>query len=213
MTTECMTADDAPARLAFLVPPATLPDGVDAFERAKRWELVKSTWADVPRHQLEWRCAPVLVRAVTEWRVDRSIILMGVTGTGKTTACVKLVHRLVQRAMAEGGEHIARARSVLWVDADDLTRSGGSRDVGDYELLERARRSRVLVLDDVASPSKTLLSIIRARLKRRVPTVVTCGAVDVPGLEEALGGKAVVRHLLEATGTFGSIFHAREVPR
>jgi hypothetical protein len=202
----------APPEFAIPAPRDDVPTA-NEFARDRRRELVAPTWREVPRHQLHWRMAPEFLAAVDAWSADRSLVLLGVTGTGKTSAAVRLVARLCKLAVDQGGDHLARARSLCWVDADDLTDAGGSREDDAREVIRRATEARVLVLDDVAEGSKTLRRVLRGRLRRRVPTLLTSGMTTTAQLARAIGGEAVLRHVLDATGTPGRVIVAHTVPR
>lgn len=172
--------------------------------RVRKGQLAR-TWEIVPRHQLHWRSHEKFTKAICEWRGDRSLVLAGRMGTGKTSACVKLVALLCRRALEHGGDALALASSVYWVDADTLSAAGTAETAADREVLRRAMEARILVLDDVATSSKTLKRVLRERLRRGLPTVLTSGAESVEDIATALGGKAVLRHVIEATGVAGDI--------
>jgi len=191
-------------------PPVESAMSADEFEKSRRWDLVKQTWTEVPRHQVRWRCAPEFLQAIAEWQPDRSLVLLGLTGSGKTSACVRLVEKLLKAAVRSGERrHLLPARSLCWTDADTLTRAGGGEDLSDRNLVHRSKVARVLVLDDVAAPSKTIQTTLRERLKGARPTVLTSGVTTSAELARALGGDAVLRHVLDATGKSGEIVVGR----
>lgn len=199
----------------FAVPVAVeSAPSADEVERRRRWDLVKQTWDEVPRHQARWRCAPEFLDAIAEWRCDRSLVLLGLMGTGKTTACVRLVERLLRAAVRSGDTRdIVRARSLCWTDADKLTRAGGSDEFANPTQIRRAEGAKILILDDIASPSKTIQTTLRQRLAGGRPTVLTSGVTTHTELAKRLGGEAVLRHVLDATGTAGEIVTAMGGPR
>lgn len=193
-------------------------------ERTERQRIVQATWNECPKRMLNGVMAPAFRRAVESWAGDRSLILLGPTATGKTTAAVRLVYRLCCAGVNDGGKALHRAQSIAWLDADDLTRAGGSERVwANPAMVERARNAWLLVLDDVASPSKTVMAVLRYRaVKRRLPSLITSGCVsptqvphdrELDELKAALGGEAVLRHVLEATGVEGDYVIARKVPK
>lgn len=107
---------------------------------------------------------PRFIAAVEAWDPDAGqggLVFMGPTGCGKTTAAVYLVRRHL--ALREN------ATSTAFMIARDLA--------NDPELQERARRVRLLVLDDLGKehdPRNVIFGVLDYR-HTRFPTVVTTG--------------------------------------
>lgn len=143
------------------------------------------------------RSHPLFVRAVENWRPrakDRTelggLILVGPTGTGKTTALVHLAHLLLAKDEA--------ATSMLFVIASDL--------VEDQALVERAKRVKYLLLDDTgkeSDPKNRLFSVLDHR-HTRSPTFVSTG-LSLSDLEQHYDG-ATVRRLFEFRGNKVQVF-------
>lgn len=134
---------------------------------------------------------PAFVRAVEKWRPrDPSgrelggLVLMGPTGDGKSTALRHLALWLLARVEA--------ATSMLFVTASDL--------VEDRDLVERAKRVRFLMLDDVGKekdPHNRLFSVLDYR-HTRFPSFLTTGinAVDLDTHYDS----ATIRRMFEFRG-------------
>lgn len=200
-----MSLGDAIASVLSCV--RVVPDDVAAAaERRERGELVRATWERVPRGAHRHGTRPAYLAAIDAWMPGQPLVLLGPTGAGKTTAVARLVARLCREARDVGGEALALARSTLWVRADELTVAGGAdRDAGATKLLLRAQQCRLLVLDDLASPSKTLLRILQLRYDARRATIVTAGVRTTAEFAAAIGGQAPVRWILEGGTSPGKV--------
>lgn len=176
-----------------------VPDDVaDALERRERAALVRSTWERVPVGAHQRAARPEFVRAVDTWQPGQPLVLLGPTGSGKTAAAAQLVARLCRDAKGRGGDALVLARSTLWVRADELTAAGGAeRDTSATKLLLRAQQCRLLVLDDLATSSKTLLRILQFRYDAKRASVVTSGVRSAAEFASAIGGQAPVRWILD----------------
>ncbi len=212
MTTEGLSPLTSTLLGAVPRPSLSAPEP-DELELSRRRELVQVTLSEIPRHQAKWRMAPEFERAATKWAGVASLVLLGPTGTGKTSCAARIVERICALGVKHGGRPLNWAQSICWADAGELGRAGGSDDDSAKTLLRRASHARLLVLDDVARPNDTVQLTIRARLRRRLPTLVTSGARNIYELQAALGGDAVLRHVLEATGTRGKVLIAKEAPK
>jgi hypothetical protein len=193
-------ADLAPAFEAINLPkPATFASPEDpAQERGRR--LVELVWDKIPKHLVRQPVRPEFAPLLQRWEWGVSWVLLGQTGSGKSTACVHLIRELLRRGKVNGGEDFARAKSIFWTRSDAVTQAGGRDDEHSHKLLHRAEFSRLMVLDDVADPSKTLLRIIQQRYDAQRPLIVTCGALDQKSFVNAVGGEAVARWILECGG-------------
>jgi DNA replication protein DnaC len=132
------------------------------------------------------KALPVFIEAVEFWAPDKGgLILSGPTGSGKTTAVLHLIRR-----------HLATredATSTAFMLAADL--------VDDPSLIDKAKRVRLLVLDDVGKehdPKNVLFRVLDYRFTR-VPTIVTTG-LSVDDLNRSYDG-AFVRRLGEFKGS------------
>jgi hypothetical protein len=176
-----------------------ISDDADADrDRALRKEQLMATWERVPRGMHKFSTSPKFERAIAEWQPGTPMVLLGPTGAGKTSAVARLVALLCRNAADQGGDVFALARSIFWVRADELTSAGGAeRDESASKLMLRSEMCRLLVLDDVASSSKTLLRILQRRYDGRREVIVTAGARNAVELATTLGGHAPLRWILE----------------
>lgn len=173
------------------------PESAQAERARKLRDLV---WERVPRHLAKQPCRPEYRPLVDQFDWHSSWVLLGKTGAGKSTACVHLVRELLRRGRDAGGKDFARAVSICWTRADAITRAGGQDDDGARKLLHRAEYAQLLILDDLATPSKTLLGVIQERYDKRRPIVATSGAQTPREFISLVGGDAVTRWILECGG-------------
>lgn len=132
------------------------------------------------------------VRACDGWgpkdaqgRAQGGLVMLGPTGSGKTTAAVHLVRCFLARYEV--------ATSTMFTLASDLA------DGGDAEL-DRAKRVRLLVIDDLGKEHDPRNRIFRVLDHRhtRLPTIITSG-IRPEDLDERFGG-ATVRRMFEFRG-------------
>lgn len=124
-----------------------------------------------------------ILAAVDGWRWGHgSLVLLGPTGIGKTTAAVALVSRLVSEASAlpSGHRRARAAHSVLFTSAQRLAnaRRESGLGIGRPSLVERACRVRLLVIDDLGAepPGDVEIgAILDERYGSQRPVVVTAG--------------------------------------
>lgn len=176
--------------------PATFVEPEDeSVERGR--QLKTLVWDKVPKHLVKQALNPRYAAMVTRFDWGHSWVLLGETGAGKSTACVHLVRELLRRGKTNGGQDFDLAKSIFWARADAITRAGGSDDDEAGKLLHRAEWAKLMVLDDLSAPSKTLLGVIQQRYDRGLPIVATCGAMTRGLFTELVGGEAVKRWISE----------------
>ncbi|MBK9496868.1 MAG: ATP-binding protein [Xanthomonadales bacterium] len=175
-----------------------VPENYEQEERKRR--LTDLVWAHVPKHLIGRTMNDGFRPLLTKFDWTSSFVLLGPTGSGKSTACVHLVAELLKRGKVNGGKDYEFARSIFWTRADVITKAGGSDEDEAAKLLHRAEWSRLMILDDIATPSKTLLGVIQQRYDRGRPMIVTSGALNPKGFSELVGGEAVTRWILECGG-------------
>lgn len=173
------------------------PESEQTVRARKLSELV---WSRIPRHLVSQPCRTEFRSLVELFDWQSSWVLLGKTGAGKSTACVHLVRELLRRGRDNGGRDFVRAKSICWTRADAITRAGGRDDEEAHKLLHRAEYAQLLVLDDLAAPSKTVLGVIQQRYDAKRPVVVTSGAQTPREFIELVGGDAVTRWILECGG-------------
>jgi DNA polymerase III delta prime subunit len=204
-----------PAGELFTLPPA--PDELaEAREReAKRtararelralaveaWRRVPQTFrAPVPEllRRLEHERAGVPGRRLLgKLREARTVaaLLSGPTGCGKTTAAAVLVWRALAEFEQSDGERCACATELVWTTAIDLAVAERRHALGqgEPELLAKARRCGLLVLDDLGlEEPNAVFPILSARYDECRATVVTTGLTKA-GLTKHLGAAGVRR--------------------
>lgn len=170
------------------------PEDPSADRGRKLKELV---WDKVPRHLIGQPISPRYAPLVSRFDWGSSWILLGETGAGKSTACVHLVRELLRRGKLNGGKDFDLAKSIFWARSDAITKAGGTDNDESGKLLHRAEWAKLMVLDDLATPSKTLLGVIQQRYDHGLPIVATCGAMTRGLFTELVGGEAVKRWILE----------------
>lgn len=146
------------------------------------------------------------------WRWGHgNLLLLGPTGTGKTTACAVLFRLLLAQGVRDGGPAWENARFMAWFRADDLAEAKREWPLGKGEApdLMRASRARLLVLDDAGwdrDPSACSV-VLAARYEAALPTILTSGKTE----HELIGhyGAAVVRRMTETGGRPGGGIMAR----
>lgn len=187
-----------PALLNFPRPATFVePEGVEVERRRKLKELV---WDRIPKRLIEQPIREEFRSLVDSFDWGVSWILLGHTGSGKSTACVHLVRELLRRGVTHGGKDFDAAKGIFWTRADEITAAGAEKTDEATKLIHRAQHSKLMILDDVSEAQKTLLRVIQQRYDRGKPVIVTSGALSAKELSEKVGGDAVVRWLLECGG-------------
>lgn len=192
---------------------ASLPIGVDTgeFEQSQRTAEALAIRGMLPpflrsgtREAMAGRIGEKDFLRVTEgWRWGHgNLLLLGTTGSGKSTACAMLFRALLANGVRHGGEAWERARFMAWFRADDLAEAKREHPLGKGEApdLMRASRARLLVLDDAGwDRDPTACSVVlAARYESALPTILTSGKTE-PELI-AHYGAAVVRRMTETGG-------------
>ncbi len=180
-------------------------------ERAERATVLRErVWDRIPKHLSKFSSSAEFRPFVDNFDRGVSAILIGPTGSGKSTACVHLVQSLLRKGRDNGGTDYEFARGIFWTRTDSLTVAGGSDSDDAAKLLHRAEFCKFLILDDLASPSKTVLRVIQERYDHQRPMVATNGSTNTRQLQESVGGEAVLRWILECGGLKrGSVFIGR----
>jgi len=161
------------------------------------------------RKGLEARISPRMLEAVLGWRWGAgNLVLMGETGSGKTSAAAHLVRRLCAEGVARGGVQFELCQMIRWQGCRELsevvreTRLG----TGVPEAITASQNARLLILNDLGGHDdrKTLERILDERYERGWPTVTTTGmrAKGRLSIEEQLGD-ALARRLFECHGDKG----------
>lgn len=192
----------------FTLPPA--PDELaDARERdAERtdlqrrlrtraleaWHRVPATFrasvADLLKRLEHERTGPAGRRMLARVREAHTIaaLLAGPTGCGKTTAAAVLVRRALAAFESSGGDRFACATDLVWTNGVELALAERRHALGagEPELLAKARRCGLLVLDDVGiEESGAVFPILSARYDECRATIATT----------SLGRAALTKHL------------------
>jgi hypothetical protein len=185
----------------------------DVLDRERRDRIVDSSETlsrlpdflrRVPGAELFSRVArPELAAAVRPWRLDSgSLILIGATSTGKTSAAGWLFRRLVHDGVKLGGEAWSFARGLHWYSAKELDdgRRAHPLGKGDAPELTNASHASLLFLDDCGweRDPAAVSDVLNARYELGRQTVITSGRTQ-QGLTELYGG-AVLRRLVESGG-------------
>lgn len=146
---------------------------------------------------------PDFLRAVNGWTWGcGNLLLLGPTGSGRSTAAAVLYRRLLAIGVRDGGEAWERARFLAWFHAGDLAEARREHALGKGEAPElgRAARARLLVLDDAGWEQDPFVCsmVLKERYELGVPTIITSGKTESELI--AHYGAAVVRRMTEAGG-------------
>jgi hypothetical protein len=146
---------------------------------------------------------PELLPAVRAWVWGSpSLLLLGRTKLGKSTAAALLFRALLGRAVRDGGDGWDRADSLRWFGAEHLGMARREHPFGQGDAPEilQACAASLLFIDDAGwDRDPTVVSeILDARYERGLPTIVTTGKTGEE-LHRHYGGP-VLRRLLEAGG-------------
>lgn len=182
----------------FTLPPA--PDELaDARERdARRSEAehelrrkAAAAWMHVPRtyrapipdllkrleHDLAGPAGRRLLRKVRDAHTVAAVLL-GPTGCGKTSTAAMLVRRALAEFEASGGKRRSCATDLVWAHATEIAvaERRHALGAGEPELLVRARRAGLLVLDDLGLEEQgAIVPVLVTRYDQGLATIVTTG--------------------------------------
>jgi DNA replication protein DnaC len=185
-------ADRVDPRLDRLAERAEIRGQLPAMLQERSWKGLRSRVKDLR-----------LLRAVDTWQPGSgSLLMMGPTDLGKTSAAGILFRRLLGEGVQQGGDAWELARSMRWYAATDLElcRREHALGRGDAPEVIAACHARLLFIDDAGwdRDPKTIADVLNARYERKWPTIVTTHKTRVE-----LGahyGAALVRRLLDAGG-------------
>lgn len=166
-------------------------------------------WAAVGSPLFKQRVRPKFCAFAKTFTFDRSAVLLGGTGTGKTSS---VRAALVARAVSWEREAIAVAdmppekhaglralHGLRWHSGSEvaLARKQFALGKGDAKLVESAIHSTILVVDECGfeTPDGALFDIVNERYMRERPTVITTG-LTVEGFKTRYGD-AMWRRLTE----------------
>lgn len=146
---------------------------------------------------------PDFLSVVNAWYFGcGNLLLLGPTGSGRSTAAACLFRRLLALGVRDGGEAWANAKFMAWFHAGDLAEARREHSLGKGEAPEigQASRARLLVLDDAGwEPDPFVCSmILKERYELGVPTIITSGKTEDELIRHY--GAAVVRRMTETGG-------------
>jgi DNA replication protein DnaC len=141
--------------------------------------------------------------AASRWLPERgSLLLLGPTSRGKSSAAAYCFRRVLGRGVTYGGEAWAYALRLRWFHANQLERARIEHPLGKDEApaIREACRATLLVLDDAGWERDTsaVSTVLAERYESGLPTILT-SFHDRAGLSDHYGA-AVVRRLVEAGG-------------
>ena len=144
-----------------------------------------------------------LAKAASAWRVGApSLILLGPTRIGKSTAAGWLFRRLVHEGVKHGGVAWTFAKRLAWFGADALDRARREHPLGKGDAAEivQACSASLLVIDDAGwdRDRQAVSEVLADRYERELPTVITSGRTTDELTVHY--GAAVVRRMLESGG-------------
>lgn len=140
-----------------------------------------------------------------------NVLLSGPTGVGKGAAAAFLVGRLLRRFNV-GWRTIM---GIHWVLCGDLCRAWRENGYGHgtSELVRKARKCRLLILDDVGHEDSAfvkteLFSLLDARKVALLPTITTT-ALTVAQLKEFPFSDQFLRRMIQLRGVNGPVVEVR----
>jgi len=191
-----------------------------AAEQSDR--VARIEWADdLIQHLPEWTRplpeASLLDGSPEKFRVQAehwcpstgNLLLLGETGSYKTSAAAALVKRLVRLGIKRGGVDWRRVRTVAWYWAPTLEQARHDHPIGKDEApkIVDASAASLLVIDDFglgsSGKSTAIRDVLNARYQSGLPTVATSGC-ELEQLTAHYSSMAV-RRLLESGGRSGAV--------
>lgn len=148
------------------------------------------------------------VAAALGWRRGAgNLLLLGPTGSGKSTASAIAFHVQLSIGVREGGEAWEMAQRMAWFGAGDLAEARKEHPLGRGEAPEivTASRARLLVLDDAGWDRDPLAvtTVLAARYEAQLPTIITSGMTE-DELRKHYGA-AIMRRATEVGGVGAGI--------
>lgn len=158
--------------------------------------LLARAFAQVPEWSFARVGAPQFARSVHRvfrqfaeaYRLDRSTLLCGNTGDGKTAATVAALHRFAEEVLARALEQppqrpppaeLEQLYELVWTTGYELARARAIHPFGrgEPELLVRLARSPLLVLDEIGTEpfGPEVFEVLDAAYERGAVVVVTSG--------------------------------------
>jgi hypothetical protein len=198
---------------------ASLPVGIDTgeFERSQRVAEALAVRDMLPpflrspkRETLESRVVEKdFLRAVMGWRWGQgNLLLLGQTGSGKSTAVAILYRALLAHGVRHGGQAWENARFMAWFGAAELAEAAKEHPFGKGEAPEtrHACRARLLVLDDAGLDTDPAVCslVLDERYQCERPTIITSGRSEAELI--AHYGAAFVRRMTEPRGAIMARF-------
>jgi DNA replication protein DnaC len=134
--------------------------------------------------------------------VTKSLLVLGPTGSGKTTTIEVTVHERYERFCAEvAADGPQRMMDFAYVTGHQLSGCRRRAKIGsEAPLVERACAAALLYLDEIGfePPGEELFAVVDHRYAAGLP-MVTCSGATKQQLVEKYGG-AFVRRLVEPGG-------------
>jgi len=198
---------------------ASLPVGVDTgeFERSQRIAEALGIRGMLPpflRHPkrpvLESRIGEKdFLRAALSWRWGQgNLLLLGQTGSGKSTAVAILYRALLAHGVRHGGEAWESASFMAWFGAAELAEAAKEHPFGKGEAPEtrHACRARLLILDDAGLDTDPAVCslVLDERYQCERPTIITSGRSESELIVHY--GAAFVRRMTEPHGAIMARF-------
>jgi DNA replication protein DnaC len=147
--------------------------------------------------------AQSLARVAKTWKPSEGgLLLLGMTGVGKTSAAAWLFRRLVHEGVKSGGEAWSFATSMHWYSAVELEEAHREHPLGKGTAPEivTASHASLLFIDDAGRERdpRVVSSVLNERYELCRPTVITSGKTREE-FDEKYDG-AVTRRFNQAGG-------------
>ncbi|OEH84812.1 hypothetical protein BHU72_08235 [Desulfuribacillus stibiiarsenatis] len=151
------------------------------------------TYRDLAEKAME--ASACFVYNIIENRTSDSLLFVGKTGRGKTYLAGAIANEILEQKPST---------QLLFVVVPDLLNEirssyGKNTDSSEFEIMDAARSSEVLILDDLGAHNYSdwvkdkLYSIIDYRLQEQLPTVITTNLLDPPAMDLVLGERITSR--------------------